>query len=142
MRFWDSSAIGPLVIEEATSVRCRQLLRADSHQIVWVLTRTEVISALCRLVRAGALDGVAAAVAESRLERLASRWTEVEATLAARDTGERLLRVHALRAADAMQLAAALAACDGQPRRRGFVTLDDALAEAAVREGFAVVIPR
>jgi hypothetical protein len=50
----------------------------------------------------------------------------------------RLLRVHRLRAADALQLAAALAWADGSPQSRTLLTLDDRLATAAEREGFAV----
>jgi predicted nucleic acid-binding protein len=52
-----------------------------------------------------------------------------------------LLRVHPLRAADALQLAAAIIAADSEPRSLAFVTLDDRLARAAEREGFPVVEP-
>ncbi len=38
-----------------------------------------------------------------------------------------------------MQLAAALLACEDEPSRLPFVTVDDRLAEAAAREGFTVV---
>ena len=54
---------------------------------------------------------------------------------------QRLLRVHPLRAADALQLAAAVVAADGEPGSMPFVTLDDRLALAAQREGFPVVMP-
>jgi hypothetical protein len=48
----------------------------------------------------------------------------------------RVLRVHALRAADALQLAAALLVSEGNPGSLEVVTLDDRLLDAARREGF------
>ncbi len=53
----------------------------------------------------------------------------------------RLLRTHSLRAADALQLAAARAASEERPDTLPFVTLDERLALAAQREGFAVIQP-
>lgn len=79
--------------------------------------------------------------AEPRLDRLAARWTEIDAVLPVREGAERLLRIHSLGAADALQLAAALVAVDARPRRRHFVTLDEALARAARAEGFEVIRP-
>jgi hypothetical protein len=52
---------------------------------------------------------------------------------------KRLLARHTLRAADALQLAAALLAADDDPQRLEFVTLDERLAEAARLEGFRVL---
>jgi hypothetical protein len=59
-----------------------------------------------------------------------------------RERAERLLRVHPLRAADALQLAAALLVFGDKPRGRSFVTLDDALLQAARREGFDAIRPK
>ena len=56
-----------------------------------------------------------------------------------RASAQRLLRVHPLRAADSLQLAAALLACEQDPPSLELVCLDDRLAEAAGREGFPVV---
>ncbi|MBI4616716.1 MAG: type II toxin-antitoxin system VapC family toxin [Planctomycetes bacterium] len=142
MRFWDSSAIVPLVVEEAASRSCRDHLRADRQVVVWCLTRTEVLSGLCRRRREGGLSQEDLARAESRLEKLAVRWDEVDAVLPVREAAERLLRVHALRAADALQLAAALVLVDHRPRRRPFVSLDEGLSAAAAAEGFEVLVPR
>jgi hypothetical protein len=50
-----------------------------------------------------------------------------------------MLRVHDLRAADALQLAAGVAAAEGRPATLAFVCLDERLAAAAEREGFGVV---
>jgi hypothetical protein len=77
--------------------------------------------------------------AYAALDDLATRWTEVPPSDAARDDARRLVRVHDLRAADAFQLAAARIASDGEPRTLPFVTLDERLALAASREGFPVL---
>ena len=141
MKFWDSSAVVPLAVEEPTSRACRAWLREDSHQVVWCLTRVEVLSALCRRQRDGGLDERDLRRAVERLYAFAERWTELDAVPPVRDAAERLLRVHPLRAADALQLAAALVAADHRPRGRAFVTLDDRLAAAAEREGFRTLRP-
>jgi len=46
---------------------------------------------------------------------------------------------HPLRAADALQLSAAIVAADGDPSSLELVTLDRRLAEAAMLEGFPVL---
>ena len=59
-------------------------------------------------------------------------------TVALRERAGRLLRRHPLRAADALQLAAALAWTEHAPGGERFVCLDDRLRVAATREGFAI----
>ncbi len=49
------------------------------------------------------------------------------------------MRVHALRAADSLQLAAALIAANHDPATLEIVSLDARLATAARREGFKVL---
>ncbi len=142
MKFWDSSALVPLIIEEHHSKACRQLLRTDPTQIVFCFTRTEILSALCRRHREGLLDAADMRIAEARLDKLADRWTEVDSVMPVRDAAEQLLRVHPLRAADSLQLGACIAVFGKQRRDREFVMLDDLLAEAARQEGFKVVVPR
>lgn len=142
MKFWDSSALVPLIIEEPTSPMCRQLLRTDPTQIVFCFTRTEILSALWRRRRAGRLDDNDITTAEGRLDKLSARWTEVISVVEAREAAERLLRTHPLRAADSLQLGACIAVFGSQRRDREFVVLDDLLAEAARQEGFNVVVPR
>lgn len=141
MRFWDSSAVVPLLVEEPTSRACRALLRADPRVVVWFSTRTECVSALRRQVRDRTLSEAEARRGEDRLEKHARHWHEVEPLSALRDTAERLVRVHPLAAADALQLAAALAWADQRMRGRQFVVLDATLAAAAGREGFDVIVP-
>ncbi len=139
MRFWDSSAIVPLVCAEHASTTCRSWLRADPVIIVWGLAATEVVSALSRKRREGALDRALFASAKRRLSKLERAWNEVVQYDTVRARARRLLEVHALRAADALHLGAALVAVEERPGRMEIVTFDGHLAEAAEREGFAVL---
>lgn len=137
MRFWDTSALVPLLIVEPTTRALIDAVRRDPEIVVWWGSRVECASALARLERAGA----AIDEALERLEMFAAAWHEVEATDSVRQGAIRLLRVHSLRAADALQLAAAIVAAESEPRTLQFVTLDDRLADSASREGFSVLRP-
>ena len=142
MRFWDSSALIPLVVEEERSRACRTLRRANPSIAVWALTRTELTSAVQRLAREGLLRREDVSVALRRVRLLEQRWTEVEAWQAVRDRADRALGSHPLTAADALQLAAALVLSNERPRGRVFVTADERLSEAAAAEGFDVIVPK
>lgn len=141
MRFWDSSALVSLIVEQAGSKAARALYRADPALAVWALTRVELTSALRRLARDGDLNEEALASAISRMDILLSRATEVTSLEAVRHRAERALGLHPLRAADAIQLGAALTWVDDKPRKRHFVVVDRRLADAAKREGFTVTMP-
>ncbi len=136
MRYWDSSAIIPLTVTEASTDAMRVIAEEDPVMCVWWATEVECVSALARLERDGALTDTALTGALERLDLLAESWNEVQPVVAVRSVARRLLRVHPLRAADALQLAAALIAAEGQPASLGIVTLDERLAAAARREGF------
>ncbi len=99
----------------------------------------ECASALARLERNASLDGKGAALAFRRLKQLANGWHEIEPSEIIRENALRFLRVHPLRAADALQLAAAFIAAERRPPSLEVVTLDDRLAEAARKEGFELV---
>ena len=86
------------------------LVAADPLVLVWWSTAVECGSALARLEREAALDPASAASAFRRLTQLAASWQEVEAGDLVRETAIRLLRVHPLRPADSLQLAAAFVA--------------------------------
>lgn len=138
MRFWDSSALVPLVVRQSASSRMRSLYRADARVLAWWGTRVECESAIARLERAGKLQPRSAAAARGRLQRFAVTWQEVQPSEVLREHAMRFLRVHELRAADALQLAAGVAAAEGRPTTLAFVCLDDRLTAAAEREGFPV----
>lgn len=138
MRFWDSSAIISLFVEETLTKVTKGWMRADPAVALWTLTPVEVVSSLSRLVREDVLDANGFAKAESRAERQfrASYFImEVEGT---KSVARRLLQLHPLRAADALQLAAALLWTKHRPMQRIFHTFDKRLAEAARKEGFTV----
>jgi len=141
MRFWDSSAIVPLLVEEAASQRSLEAYRDDPEVVVWWATEVECVSALTRLERDGVLDESGFAGALDRLDALSRAWHEIQPTSRTRQVAIRLLRVHPLRAGDAFQIAAALTAAESEPASLAIVTLDERLAGAASREGFRVVIP-
>lgn len=138
MRFWDSSAVVSLLAGEATTEAMQALAREDPEMLVWWGTETECVSAIARLERQGDLPAAATREALERLDGLAEAWSEVQPVEGARRAARRLLRVHSLRAADALQLAAAVVAAEGDPASLEIVTLDERLADAASREGFVV----
>ncbi|MCJ7709424.1 MAG: type II toxin-antitoxin system VapC family toxin [Chloroflexi bacterium] len=141
MRFWDSSAIVPLLVNQASTAAVIGEAERDPEFVVWWGTVVECVSACTRLEREGRVTAAELGAAIDNLPALAASWQEVQPAARLRRTAERLLRVHPLRAADALQLAAAIAAADGDPRSLPFVSLDDRLARAAEREGFLVVEP-
>ncbi len=138
MKFWDASAIVPLLVAEESTRRLQTLAAEDSAMLVWWGSTVECISALARLERDGALNVRAMALALQRLRQLSAGWHEVDPSDEIRETAARFLRVHPLRAADALQLAAAFAAAERRPASLAIVTLDERLANAARKEGFAM----
>jgi uncharacterized protein len=136
MRFWDSSAITPLLVVEADSAQRERQLADDADMLVWFGTLTEVESSLARRKRAGELPAESELRARRHLDQLSAHWTEVTPTTEVRARAIRLLRVHPLRAADAFQLAAALIFCREQPQHLPFLTADQRLRTAADLEGF------
>ena len=139
MRFWDASAIVPLLVAEEWTRRLQALAAKDTAMLVWWGSPVECISALARLERDGALNPASMTHALQRLRQLAAAWHEVDPSDEIRETAARFLRVHPLRAADALQLAAAFAAAERRPASLELVTLDDRLAHAARKEGFVVL---
>jgi predicted nucleic acid-binding protein len=107
--------------------------------LVWWTTAVECASAIARREREGHLRGPALTGALDRLSDLELGWREVQPVDRVRRTAVRLMRVHPLTAADALQLAAAIIAAEDDPGTLPFVTLDHELATAAEREGFPVV---
>lgn len=139
MRYWDASALVPLVVKEEGTDRVRAWARSDPQVVTWALTRVELAGAVERRARQGLLSWEARREALDRFEELAACWDEVAELLPVRAEALRLLRRHPLRAADAVQLGAALVACEGDPRSLPFVCLNRTLATAAEREGFPVL---
>ena len=139
MIFWDASAIVPLLVAERTTQRMQALAGRDSDMLVWWGSEVECISVLARLERTAALDDKGMALASDRLKQLANGWHEIEPSEIVRESAMRFLRVHPLRAADALQLAAAFTAAERRPASLRVLTLDERLADAARKEGFVLV---
>lgn len=139
MKFWDSSAVVPLLVQQASSTTTDAWLTEDAELAVWTLTAVEVSSALRRLVREGQLPESDARAAEARTDQLLKISHVVVDVESVKLQARRLLKLHTLRAADALQLGAALEWTNGRPTGRVFYTFDKGLARAAEREGFRVV---
>ena len=141
MKFWDSSAIVPLIANEEGTDYCLKALADDPKMLIWCLSRVEVMSALCRRVRDGLMGADEFREAKERLSVILGRVAEISAVEKVRSRALRLLEVHPLRAADACQLAAALVCVQEDPERLTILCFDRRLESAAVKEGF-VVNPR
>ena len=139
MRYWDSSALAPLLVAEQASEQVRDWVADDPAVVTWIWTRVELSGAVERRARRGELSVVERRVLLARVGDLADRWDEVVEVLAVRSRALALLARHDLRAADAAQLGAALLAAEDDPSSLAFVCLDQRLANAADREGLRVL---
>jgi len=139
VRFWDASAVMPLIAAEPGRERMMDRLEEGSQMLAWWGTPIEVVCALARREREGQLNADDVTSALAALRHLAGAWHEIVPSDSVRRTAERLLRVHPLRAADSLQLAAAITAADYDPSTLEFVCLDERLNAAARREGFVVI---
>lgn len=139
MRFWDSSAVVSLILEEAASGHMRGLHGSDRDMLVWWGTPIECHSGLARGERAGRIPADVKAEADRALREMSLYWTEVEPVASIRDAAIRLVGVHDLRAADALQLAAAVLSRPSESGPLEFVCLDRRLAVAASKEGMVVL---
>lgn len=138
MRYWDSSALAALCVEERTTSTLRPLM-ASAPVVTWALSRVEISSAIERRSRERTSSPAQRLECIRALDQLATAWTEIGSMAAVCEYAVRLLAVHDLRAGDAMQLGAALVAFSGRPRGHEFVCNDRRLREAAGREGFRVL---
>jgi len=136
--FWDSSALVPVLLPEARSKAITLLLRSHRELVLWWTSPVECQSALYRRHREGQLSSALLDDALRRLGALIEDADFIAPTTRVRDRAGRLLAAHPLRAGDALQLAAALVWCSEAPQGEAFVCLDERLADAARREGFAI----
>ena len=139
MKYWDSSALVALVVDEPQSAERRETIRRDPVIVTWWGSRIECASALNRLEREHRFEGDGLDRSMEQLGLLSASWLEIEPLEQVRKRAIRLLRVHPLRAADALQLGAALTASGEDPERMDLVSSDDRLSAAARREGFRIL---
>lgn len=138
MAFWDASAIVPLCCSQSATAQVRRLRREVRRIVVWWGTPLEARSAFARLVREGELTDAGRAASIRRLAQLRAAWDEILPTERVRSLAEDLPDAHGLRAADAVQLAAALVWCHERPKQRPFVCFDEGVRTAATALGFLV----
>ncbi|MGE5835495.1 MAG: type II toxin-antitoxin system VapC family toxin [Acidobacteriota bacterium] len=136
--FWDSSALVPILLPESRSEALIGLLAADREVVIWWATPLECQSALYRRHRDAPLPSPVMRDVADRLRAFVEHADTIAPTDEVRRRAARLLASHVLRAADALQLAAALVWCEEQPHNETFVSLDERLCAAARKEGFAV----
>ncbi|MCY3988997.1 MAG: type II toxin-antitoxin system VapC family toxin [Gammaproteobacteria bacterium] len=138
MNFWDTSALVALNLDEPHRPQALKILEADDRMAVWWGSPVEYAAALARREREGRLTAGEVVQHLSRLAALSKVWFEVRPSRRIVILAQRLLRVHPLRAADSLQLAAALTVAEDDPASIGFVCFDTRLNEAASREGLAI----
>jgi uncharacterized protein len=139
LRFWDSSALVPLLVREASSWKLWELIRQDAEMVLWWATPVECAAALTRIDAEDYVGKPALEMAWTILHSFLAGATEVHPVNDVRLSAEHLISRHPLRAADALQLAAALSWRDGHPAGASVVCLDHRLRIAAALEGFRVL---
>ncbi|MEX2620461.1 MAG: type II toxin-antitoxin system VapC family toxin [Egibacteraceae bacterium] len=139
MRYWDASALVPIVVREPHTEAVRTWATKDPAIVTWAWSGVEIISAVERRAREGALTRSQRRLVLARFAALAAAWDEVSDVLAVRARAIPLLARHPLRAADAAQLAAASLVNEHLDAPLRFVCLDARLADAAEREGLVVM---
>lgn len=139
MKYWDASALIPLVVEEPGSDLARGWVGEDPHIVTWSWTLVELTSAVERRARKQVVTRAERRDLLRRFAALARTWDEVAELDLVRRRAVGLLARHPLRAADAGQLAAALTAAEDDAASLTFVCLDRRLSEAAEREGMDVL---
>ena len=133
--FWDTSALVPLCIPQVSTPRVTSLSN-NFDAVVWWATPVELSGALARLERVKQIDRKDAANARQLAKGLADWWYVIDPSDALRSRAIRLVDLYDLRAADSLQLAAALEWCGDAPQGRVFLAADKRLREAALLNGF------
>ncbi len=140
--FADSSALVKLYADETD----HEVVRSLPVLVVSQLARVEVPGAIWRKHRMGELELSAATVLIADFEAdyfgtaaEAQRFLVVPVSSTVLDDAVRLIRVHSLRAYDAVQLASAAKVSAIDPACRDFVAFDKGLRHAAAAEGFTLV---
>ncbi|MHB1674403.1 MAG: type II toxin-antitoxin system VapC family toxin [Acidobacteriaceae bacterium] len=135
--FWDASALVPLCVQEATTDQVRRHLRRFAP-VVWWGSIVEAHSAISQLHWEAAISPSERDGALARLTLLAHGWREILPDDALRNLAGTLLDAYDLRAADSLQLAAALIWCRLRSEGKTFICGDRRLSNAAKSAGFSV----
>jgi hypothetical protein len=133
--FWDSSSLVPLCVDQP-STPVVNLLSKQYEMIVWWAAPVEIRGAFTRLIRMKTLTPNGQVQAQIALDGFRSKWSEILPAPQVRSDAERFLDRFPLRAADALQLAAAFVWTSGRPLNRPFISGDLQLLDAAGQLGF------
>ena len=136
--FWDSSAIVPLCLQQNNSSGVRQLLRLYGVA-VWWSAPVEARSALARELREGNISAREHRESILKLDKIREGWVERLPDASLRLFAEELPDRYPLRAADALQLAAACEWTLQRPAGRPFISGDKRLLDAAEQLGFRTI---
>jgi predicted nucleic acid-binding protein len=139
LKYWDASALVPLLVNESRSLDAKSLLAQDNDIVTWSLSHVEVVSAIERRARDGTVSSSVRIGLIGKAHRMFQGIHQVEDLVRVQSGCFSLLARYPLRSADAQQLSAALILANGQPQAVDFVCFDDRLADAASREGFIVL---
>jgi predicted nucleic acid-binding protein len=133
--FWDSSALVPLCVRQGITPKVVSLFQVHDV-VVWWTTPVEIASALFRLLRMKQIDGSDCVKARKLARVIGDYWSVIQPSDALRGKAVQLVERYDLRAADSLQLAAALEWCEDVSQGRVFLTADERLRQAAVLSGF------
>jgi uncharacterized protein len=134
--FWDTSALVPLCVRQSNTPHAMALYKRY-QAVVWWATSVEIASALARLVRMQLLAPADWAKARHLASRLADTWSVIQPFDVIRTKATKIIERYDLRAAGALQMAAALEWCQDTPRGRVLLMGDDRLLQAATLVGFS-----
>jgi predicted nucleic acid-binding protein len=140
MSFWDSSALVPLCTNEPRSISAGRLWKNLSQKFVWWETSVEISSALARLERENLISLHKRLSAEKRLEILEKVWTEIQPIPRIKELARTFPAQYKMKAADSLQLAAALVWCKENPKGKDFVSGDEHLIKVAKTIGFTIFL--
>jgi predicted nucleic acid-binding protein len=133
--FWDSSALVPLCVRQSITPKAISLFQVHDV-VVWWTAPVEIASALSRLLRMKHIDRSDCAKARKLARVIGDFWSVIQPSDALRRKAMQLVERYDLRAADSLQLAAALEWCEDVPHGRVFLTADERLRQAALLSGF------
>ncbi|MGH7588322.1 MAG: type II toxin-antitoxin system VapC family toxin [Gemmatimonadota bacterium] len=134
MIFWDASALVPLFLVQPVSAELERAIGETMPVAVWWGSVVECWSAFARVRREGVIKHDEEGEARQRFEEFRRRCDEVLPSDEVRRLAGTLLLRHPLRAADSLQLSAALIYA-GTPATGEFYSLNERLKEAARLEG-------
>jgi predicted nucleic acid-binding protein len=133
--FWDASALVPLCVGQSTTNRAA-IFYKKYEAVIWWATPLEISSALARLLRMKQVDPQDWLKCRQLATDLIDSCFVIQPSDVLLSQAMQLVETYDLRAADALQLSAALQWSEGAPQARIFLTSDQRLRDAAALRGF------